>query len=32
VFGGKINFGVMLCPQNFYNKSYAKSYYWWLKT
>ena len=23
--GGKINFGVMLCSQLFYNKSYAKN-------
>ena len=22
--GGENNFGVMLCPQHFYNKSYAK--------
>ena len=29
--GGGINFGVMLCPQYFYNKFYAKSYYWWVK-
>ena len=29
MFGGRINFGVMLCPQYFYNKSYAKNYYYW---
>ena len=23
MFGGKINFGVILCPQHFYNNSYA---------
>ena len=28
MFGGGINFGVMQCPQLFYNKSYAKSCYW----
>ena len=28
MFGGRINFEVMLCPQYFYNKSYAKSCYW----
>ena len=31
MFGGRINFGVMLYPQYFYNKSYAKSHYWWIK-
>ena len=31
MFGGRINFGVMLLSQHFYNKSYAKSYYWWVK-
>ena len=31
MFGGRINFGVMLRPQRFYNKSYAKNYYWWIK-
>ena len=25
MFGGRINFGVMLRPQYFYNKSYAKN-------
>ena len=27
MFGGKIDFGVMLCSQHFYDKSYAKSCY-----
>ena len=27
MFEGRINFGVMLYPQHFYNKSYAKSCY-----
>ena len=27
--GGKINVGVMLRPQNFYNKFYAKMWYYW---
>ena len=27
MFGGSINFGVMLRPQHFYNKSYVKSCY-----
>ena len=31
MFGGKINFEIMLHPQHFYNKSYTKSCYWWLK-
>ena len=31
MFGGIINFGVMLRPQYFYNKFYAKNYYWWVK-
>ena len=31
MFGDIINFGVILCPQHFYNKSYAKIYYWWVK-
>ena len=31
MFGGRINFRVMLRSQHFYNKSYAKSYYWWVK-
>ena len=31
MFGGRINFGVKLRPQYFYNKFYAKSYYWWVK-
>ena len=30
MFGGRINFGVMLHPQHFYNKSYAKICYWWV--
>ena len=30
MLGGRINFGVMLRPQYFYNKSYAKNYYWWI--
>ena len=25
MFGGRINFGVMLYPQHFHNKSYAKA-------
>ena len=31
MFGGRINFGAMLCVQHFYNKSYAKSCYLWVK-
>ena len=31
MFGGKINFGVMLRLQHFYNKSYVKNCYWWVK-
>ena len=31
MFEGRINFGIMLCPQYFYNKSYAKSCCWWVK-
>ena len=31
MFGDKINFGVMLCSKYFYNKSYAKNSYWWVK-
>ena len=31
MFGGRINFGVMLYSQYFYNKFYAKNYYWWVK-
>ena len=31
MFGGRINFGVTLRPQHFYNKSYAKNCYWWVK-
>ena len=31
MFEGRINFRVMLRPQYFYNKSYAKGYYWWVK-
>ena len=27
MFGGKINFGVILCLQHFYNKFYAKNCY-----
>ena len=29
--GGKINVGVMLRLQNFYNKFYAKRWYYWLE-
>ena len=29
--GGRINFGIMLRLQKFYNKFCAKSYYWWVK-
>ena len=31
MFGGKINFRVTLHPQHFYNISYAKRCYWWVK-
>jgi len=31
MFGGRINFEIMLHPQYFYNKSYAKNCYWWVK-
>ena len=31
MFGDIINFGVMPYPQHFYNKSYAKSCYQWVK-
>ena len=31
MFEDKINFGVMLGLQHFYNKSYAKSCYLWVK-
>ena len=31
MFGGIINFEVMPCLQHFYNKSYAKSCYWYVK-
>ena len=31
MFRGRIDFGVMLCPQYFYNKSYTKNCYWWIK-
>ena len=31
MLGDRINFGIMLCPQCFYNKSYAKNCYWWVK-
>ena len=27
----RINFRVMLRPQHFYNKSYEKNCYWWVK-
>ena len=31
MFGSKNNCGVMLRPQFFYNKSYAKNCYWWVE-
>ena len=31
MFGGRIDFGVMICSQYFYDKSYAKNCYWWVK-
>ena len=31
MFGGRINFEVMLRLQYFYNKSYTKCCYWWVK-
>ena len=31
MFGGRINFGIMLRSQYLYNKSYAKNCYWWVK-
>ena len=31
MFGSIINFGVKLRSQYFYNKFYAKSYYWQVK-
>jgi len=29
--GSGINFEVILRPQHFYNKFYAKNCYWWVK-
>ena len=31
MFEDRINFGVILRPQHFYNKFYTKNCYWWVK-
>ena len=32
MFGTSIIFGITLYPQHFHKKSYAKNFYWWIKS